>query len=253
MKTKIQTQLNLEEKAAAQKVWLSHNRLNLMAKRAEDRKKMVGNQFDNLLVLDHQFQYLKNKWYCFCACSCGNKKWIGIDGKKLKQKSCGCLKGKNSPVKHGQYRGDVESKTHMAWRSMLNRCYGSKPQHVNYRKRGIQVCNRWRFGENGESPFDLFFKDVGHPPDSSYSLDRINNNGNYEPCNVRWATAKQQAENRCDSKFLTLKGESKLLTQWCRELNWPYSVIWNRIQNGWSDEEILTTPKGVRRCRRTIK
>ena len=253
MKTKIHTQSNLDEKAENQKVWLSRNRLSVMEKRAEDRRKMVGQMYDKLFVLDLPFKFTGKFWLCFCRCECSKSKWVRIEAGKPKTKSCGCLFGKNQPVKHGHYKGDIESKTHMAWRSMLSRCYGSKPQHISYRQRGIQVCDRWRFGENNKSPFDLFFKDVGNPPDSSYSIDRINNNGNYEPGNVRWATSKQQAENRSNSKLLTLNGKTKQLNQWCDELNWPHSLIWSRIQNGWSDEEILTIPEGARKCRRTIK
>lgn len=146
-------------------------------------------------------------------------------------------------VKHGHYRNNSESKVHMAWRSLINRCYGSKPQHKSYRERNIQVCNRWRFGENGIHPFVLFLQDVGFPPDKFYSIDRINNDGNYEPSNVRWATSKQQANNRSKTRKLTLDGITKTLTEWSEHFEWPHSVIWGRIQLGWSDEKILTTPR----------
>jgi len=152
-------------------------------------------------------------------------------------------KEEGQKVKHGHYRNNSESKVHMAWRSLINRCYGSKPQHKSYLARNIQVCDRWRFGENGIHPFVLFLQDVGLPPDKFHSIDRINNNGNYDPSNVRWATAKQQANNRSKTKKLTLNGITKTLTEWSNHFEWPDSVIWGRIQLGWSDEKILTTPR----------
>ena len=152
-------------------------------------------------------------------------------------------KGVGQKVKHGHYSNNSESKVHMAWRSMISRCYGSKPQHQTYREKNIQVCDRWRFGENGIHPFALFLQDVGLPPYKFHSIDRINNDGNYEPSNVRWATSKQQANNRGTTKKLTLNGVTKTLSQWSQEFGWPQSIIWGRIQLGWSDEKILTTPK----------
>jgi hypothetical protein len=80
---------------------------------------------------------------------------------------------------------------------MINRCYRPTTGNFhNYGGRGITVCDRWRFGEGGLSGFECFIGDMGRRPDPALSVDRINNDGDYEPANCKWATAKEQANNR---------------------------------------------------------
>ena len=94
--------------------------------------------------------------------------------------------------KHGMYG----TKEYNAWRNMLNRCYN--PNYVgskNYMERGIVVCERWRSG------FSFFIKDMGLSPSSGHTLDRIDNNGNYEPSNCKWSTRSEQNYNRRKPKL----------------------------------------------------
>jgi len=80
---------------------------------------------------------------------------------------------------------------------MLARCYNERTKRFkHYGGRGITVCDRWRFGENGQHPFECFIADVGRRPSVDLSIDRIDNDGNYEPGNVRWATDEEQNRNR---------------------------------------------------------
>jgi hypothetical protein len=80
---------------------------------------------------------------------------------------------------------------------MIQRCYNpNNNKYEGYGGRGITVCNRWRFGENGKTPFECFLEDMGERPSPEYSIDRKNNSGNYEPSNCRWATRKQQQTNK---------------------------------------------------------
>jgi len=118
-----------------------------------------------------------------CLCDCGNT--TRVPATHLVRgniKSCGCLR-----VKHGQ----THSLTYQSWKAMLQRCYQPTDRNYpNYGGRGITVCPEWK------SSFIVFRYDMGDRPSKEITLDRINVNGNYEPGNVRWATAKEQANNR---------------------------------------------------------
>jgi hypothetical protein len=153
---------------------------------------LLGLRFGRLLVISREKTHRNGSYYWLCACDCGKQKTI--NGSSLKDgstKSCGCFRDENAGtynIRHGQYR----SLTHSTWRSMRNRCLNPKnPSYKWYGARGITVCERW-------AKFENFLADMGERPlgPTYFSLDRINNNGNYEPGNCRWATDLQQRANR---------------------------------------------------------
>lgn len=132
----------------------------------------------------------EGRTWAYCNCDCGSSKRIRLDS--LKQgttRTCGCEQG---PITHGNSRGYALTSTYVSWREMVKRCV--KPDVHNYRHyggRGISVCERWK-GKNG---FANFLADMGERPDG-LTLDRIDNNGNYEPSNCRWADWSTQMRNR---------------------------------------------------------
>lgn len=127
-------------------------------------------------------------------------------------------------VKHGM----AETSEFRIWSQMLGRCQNPKNNVFKYYGgRGIKVCERWK-------TFSLFLSDMGKRP-SGLSLDRINNDGDYEPGNCRWATRKEQSRNSRKARILTVNGVSKCISEWSEVsgIN-PYAIV-ARKRLGWPD------------------
>lgn len=123
------------------------------------------------------------------------------------------------------------------WRSMIRRCHDKKfTGYKNYGGRGISVCQRWR------DSFWSFVSDVGVRPSKDHSLDRINNELGYEPQNVQWATRSEQNRNTRFNRLITANGKTQTMQDWVEETGIPKSTIKNRLQRGWTDEQIINTP-----------
>ena len=171
---------------------------------------------------------------CFCG-SERESQWNGA----LRSQSCGCLTNdllRRVRTVHGHSKVDrYGSATWKSWKSMLDRC--EHPLHnsyPNYGGRGISVCARWH-------EFRLFLADMGERPDGM-QIDRINNEGNYEPGNCRWTTAKVNARNRRNTLYLEHEGEKLAAGEWADRLGVPYTTIVKRVRDGWPVCEALTRP-----------
>jgi hypothetical protein len=160
---------------------------------------ITGEKFNRLLVLKFSHR-VKTRRFFLCKCDCGSET-IGrvdqiISGHK---RSCGCVLQEREPgnLKHGMNKSGNRAPEYGVWCKMLQRCNNpNDPKYPDYGGRGIKICKRWR-------NFIHFFKDMGFRPSKNYSLGRINNDGNYQPKNCRWETAKQQANNRRKPKPYT--------------------------------------------------
>jgi len=162
----------------------------------------VGNRYGNLVVKEVFYDLYSGVYrkFFWCTCDCGVTKRIRSDGLISGAViSCGCIHVKRSATncakvgKTNIRHGMTYSHTHRSWSSMLARCKAGSlhPKHAAYSGRGITVCDRWKV-------FDNFLEDMGVRPEGK-TLDRINNDGNYEPSNCRWADAKTQSNNRRNS------------------------------------------------------
>ena len=147
-------------------------------------------------------------------------------------------------LKHGHYAGGHASPTYTSWQNMRTRCQNlSDPTYPQYGGRGITVCRAW-------ADFERFLKDMGERP-AGMTLDRKNNEKGYYKENCRWATAKQQQQNRRVNKLLTYNGETYCLAQWAQRLGHSVQILKGRIRRGWSVELALSIPSCGPDYRRT--
>lgn len=145
-------------------------------------------------------------------------------------KSCGCLKGKTPRV---DGHGMVGTKEYRAWGHMWSRCTNPKVKsYRNYGGRGISVCDRW-------ISFRNFFDDMGKSPSAEHSIDRVDNDGDYNPGNCRWATVKEQRRNKRDNRILVIDGERRTLAEWAEKFGVLYKTAHNRLRMGWSPREAV--------------
>lgn len=197
---------------------------------------LTGKRFGRLVVLKP-----KAHRYWLCICDCGNEKPIRQDhllhGKIT---SCRCFQREvvsKIATTHGACKNGNRSNTYSIWSKMRSRCHNpSDKLYRYYGARGISVCKKWR------NNYAEFVKDIGERPCKSLSLDRINNNGNYEPGNVRWATRDEQATNKRNNLNVTYKGRTMCVAAWSRIVGLNKTTLYRRIVAGWPVEKAMTLP-----------
>ncbi len=187
-------------------------------------KDITGQRFGRLVVLKYLGQDKHSHSLWLCECDCGNETILP----KCKlttgwTKSCGCLhkeivsKENCSFYKHGK----TKTRQHNLWAGMIDRCYNTKNQdYYNYGSRGIGVCKEWLDKEKGFINFYNWAMENGYQ--DNLTIDRIDNNKNYEPNNCRWATTEEQAKNRRCNHLITYKGETHNLKEWAKIKNISY-------------------------------
>lgn len=173
-----------------------------------------------------------------CRCDCGTEKIVYKQNVvRGLSKSCGCyndeMRGKSS-ITHHEASRYTKTKEYRIWTGIKVRCYNKNCKaYPLYGGRGIKVCERWMKYEN-------FLEDMGRCPDKM-SLDRINNDGNYEKSNCRWADQITQCNNARTNRLVFYKGKRQSMAQWCRELGIKYQLTIQRIdRDGWSLERAFT-------------
>jgi hypothetical protein len=141
--------------------------------------------------------------------------------------------------------GKTGTSEYMSWRAMLSRCgNGHDPAFSRYGGRGIVVCERWR------KDFATFLMDMGPRPSPRHSIDRIDNDGNYEPGNCRWVTAKEQNRNRRDNHLVTIRGKTQCVADWAIYAGIREDTLRVRLfRLGWEPERAITQPVAYRRPR----
>lgn len=206
------------------------------------RNEFIGKTFNLLKVID--FVKQGNQWLAKCECKCGKIKLVfpyQLKGGKVK--SCGCIKTSSTPKnnKHSQSKpknnmdGRTKNPLYGTWYQMIKRCENPNTIHYDrYGGRGIKVCEEWhdfwKFVEWSDS--------VGGRPDG-FTIDRIDNDGDYEPSNCRWADNHTQAKNKNTCINVTHNGETKTLSEWAKELGLSDQAMYNRYHRGWNENDIF--------------
>lgn len=192
----------------------------------------IGTEFGKLTVLDNTHFIQENEQRvpaCLCRCTCGNELVIRnyVLRRRQPARSCGCTR------RHGHGQRGIKSRTYNAWINMKTRVRRD-PHYVN-----VKIASAWL------NDFTQFASDMGECPEFG-TLDRIDSAGHYEPGNCRWATFKQQNNNRSNNRVIEHNGQSLTVQGWMNLHGLHPSTFYRRLQLGWSEKEAAVTPKLAR-------
>ncbi len=203
-----------------------------MSGKIADHSGEVGNRYGKLVVLE--VVKLDKFYHAICKCDCGLETNTRINRLKRGEcKSCGCI-NKSRAIAQLTTHGKSRTPEYFCWQAMKSRCFNPKNKaYVHYGGRGITVSKEWM-------DFNNFIRDMGPRPDSSLSLERLDNSKGYSKDNCVWADSVTQTCNRRKTIFLTHNGETKPLTIWARELKLHRGTVYQRYRAGLSHEEILS-------------
>lgn len=168
------------------------------------------------------------RWLCQCVC--GNQKivsWCHLQSGNVQ--SCGCFQ-KEGVAHRSRTHGMFGTRIYKIWQGMLDRC--KDDQLPGYGGRGIKVHRRWKKFEN-------FLADMGEPPTDGHSIDRIDNDGHYEPGNCQWATAAQQQRNRRNNNYIEICGRRLTVSEWSKIGGLSASTITRRLKRGWPPDKAV--------------
>lgn len=198
---------------------------------------LTGKRFTRLVALYPTGEKRRGQIVWKCQCDCGRQ--VDVCSYHLTSgntKSCRCLNDeliRARSITHGL----SNSPEYNSWSGMHTRCYNpNNPKYPRYGGRGIKVAPRWWH-------FEEFLSDMGKKPSPEMSINRIDNDGDYEPGNCEWADDFKQQSNTSTNRRIELDGESKILAQWSRESGLGEGTIRSRIASGWDKQSALTLAK----------
>ena len=202
-----------------------------------------GMKFGKLTVREIVVNGNTNQRKYLCDCECGGTKITSEDNLRRGHcRSCGCLyKGHGGSKKKNIFMGS-DSKLYRTWSGIKSRCFDQNSHNYhNYGGRGITMCDEWKNDYNTFKKWALH-NGYNESRGRDCSIDRIDTNGNYEPSNCRWATAKEQANNTRRNTIVEYDGKRMSLSQWADYLKMDYSSFMSRWVRGWTMEKNVNTP-----------
>lgn len=197
---------------------------------------LSGQRFGRLVVQRLSAMQPGGPLRWMCLCDCGST--VDLRRNNLSSgntQSCGCFANevKSAPKKHGQ-SGRVVSPEYRTWANMLFRC--GDMDDPDYGGRGISVCERWQ-------EFSAFFEDMGPKPYPQATIERRENDGNYEPSNCEWASRVVQSRNRRSNRIVEYRGRKMTLKEASELAGLPYLPVWLRVvRRGWPLDRALSEP-----------
>lgn len=197
--------------------------------------------FGNLVALGPIRKGPDGRIIWLCQCKCGSTTEVRschlISGHT---QSCGCQGSRMTAGERFSTHSLGKSREYKSWAHIVQRCTNPNNRAFGrYGGRGITVCDEWRHS------FQAFYDYVSALPNSGqrgYSIDRIDNDGNYEPGNVKWSTQTEQARNKRSNHLLTFNGKTLCVSEWANVVGISAGTLYGRLKNGWDIKEALTTP-----------
>ena len=213
---------------------------------------ITNKRFGRLVAIKYHHSNKLGHRYWLCKCDCGKEVIVGVGNLGRHTNSCGCLAKELSRERQKKH---LSSKTRLypIWSSMKRRCYSkTSNSYKNYGARGIKMCDEW-LGEHGFEHFKEWALANGYKEETlpnnlnKWTIDRVDNDGDYEPSNCRWITAEEQQKNTRNNRFITFNNKTQILADWSREIGINIDKLYHRLKSGWSIEKALTTPlQGVK-------
>lgn len=208
----------------------------------------IGKRYGRCLVLSISHRNKDSIAFVNIQCDCGNTKKIRlISLRNGSTVSCGCYhleRQKTQRLTHGK----SDTNEYHVWAGMLDRCRNvNNIKYKDYGGRGVTVCERWT------NSFPAFLYDMGVRPTDGHTIDRINNDGNYDPSNCRWATRLEQNRNTRANIRATYMGEEKTLIEWAEIAGLKLKTLHSRLGYGWSMERAMTEPVNTNFRHKVIK
>lgn len=201
---------------------------------------LTGRVFERLTVVSREpSRGYMTMWQC--VCQCGRIKVVSTANLGTgNSRSCGCIRterlvadNKARQTTHGMSRTPL----YRIWGGIITRCRNPRGrQWPDYGGRGIKICDEWA------TSFEAFRDYMPPRPSPRHQIDRIDNDGNYEPGNVRWATVKEQALNRRTSTAITIDGQTKTLSQWADDAGIDRATFVYRLKRGWHGDRLFAKP-----------
>lgn len=211
-----------------------------MGRKAHNFIDLTGQIFGRLRVIERAENNSGGQamWKCVCL---NDENTVIVMGNNLRRgltKSCGCLM-REIASENSKKHMLSETKVYSEWTNMKTRCYNQRhTQYKDYGGRGIRICDRWI------NDVQAFYDDVSVLPyfgEKGYTLNRIDNDGDYEPNNVQWDSAMAQNNNKRNNYLISYNGETHTIAEWARMKSIPYSMLYQRITRlHWNVEKALT-------------